>query len=41
MYTDISRAYFNALAPQYKYIEIPDEDLTPGEDKTRQSYAHG
>ena len=35
MYTDISRAYFNAPAPQYKYIEIPEEDIVPGEDKTK------
>ena len=35
MYTDISRAYFNAPAPQHKYIEIPDEDIKPGEDKTK------
>ena len=35
LYTDISRAYFNAPAPQYKYIEIPEEDIRPGEDKSK------
>ena len=34
MYTDISRAYFNAPAAQYKYIEVPEEDMQPGEDQT-------
>ncbi len=29
LYSDISRAYFNAAAQEDKYIELPEEDRTP------------
>ena len=35
MFTDISRAYFNAPAPQHKYIEIPEEDAEQDEKDTQ------